>query len=303
MKKSVLLIDTNSAVQAITSLALNRIGVSVEQLTDPSAASAKIRDLRPHLVLCASDMKGLDAYELCQEMKSDKALRRIPFVLLAGGEQSTDITKEKLVDAIVFKPFKSDQLRQTVQTLLADTAQELDESDSVAIYIEDGLCRGIVERFLSKHNTEMVSVKTLEDLQKRIKVQQFPLTIIDLSAKQKLEWFDPDKMGTLVAITYDARTASRKDLPLDVRIIQRPLSHEKLEDGFRNFLPEAINNIDSDIDIPPLEQNEQSLLAAKISVAVYQRLLTQDALKNRSWDEASAAVGAEVLRVCLEQEG
>ena len=301
MKKTVLLIDTNSAVQAITSLALNRIGVTVEQLTDPSAAGARIRDLRPHLVLCASDMKGLDAYELCRQLKSDKALRRIPFVLLAGGEQGEDAGDQAIVDATIFKPFKSEQLRQTVQNLLTSTAQELDESDSVAIFIEDGLTRGLIEHYISKHSTDMSVFHSVEEFKKIAEKTHFPLTIIDWDGKTPLDWFESDKMGTLIIVSYDEKVKDHEDLPLDLRVIVRPLSIEKLDRGLQNFLPEPPPDVDG--DTPPLEVNEQALLAAKISVAVYQRLLTQDALKNRSWDEASTAVGAEALRVCLEQEG
>ncbi len=301
MKKTILLIDTNSAVQAITSLALNRIGVNVEQLTDPSAAIARVRDLRPHMVLCASDMKGIDALELCREMKSDKALRRIPFVLLAGGEQGADIADDKVVDALLYKPFKSEQLRHTVQNLLTSTAQELDESDHVAIYINNTLTREITHHFVSKRNTEVSVFETAEALVAHAEKTPVPLTVIEWDGKSKLDWFDPNTMGTLIVLTYDEKVKDSKELPLDIRVIVRPLSQAKLERGFESFLPEEI--VDTDIDIPPLESNEQALLAAKISVAVYQRLLNQDALKNRSWDEACAAVGAEALRVCLEQEG
>lgn len=301
MKKTVLLIDTNSAVQAITSLALSRIGVHVEQLTDPSAAIARVRDVRPHLVLCASDMRGLEAMELCREMKNDKSLRRIPFVLLAGGEQGADVADEKLVDAIIFKPFKSEQLRQTVQNLLTSTAQELDESEKVALFIEDGLTRKVVEHFINKHSTDVTIFHSAEEFVKLAEKRPFPLSVIDWEGKSKLDWFNPDTMGTLIVVTYDEKVKDSKELPLDMRVIVRPLSQAKLERGFQNFLPEPPPDLDE--DIPPLEINEQALLAAKISVAVYQRLLMQDALKNRSWDEACAAVGAEALRVCLEQEG
>ncbi len=300
MKKTVLLIDSNLAVQAITSLALNRIGISVEQLTDPSAAASRVRELRPQLILCATDMKGVDAYELCREMKHDKNLQKIPFVVLAGGEQGKDATLEKLVDATIYKPFKSDQLRQVVQRLLSDTEEELQESDTVAVLLQDKLCRAIVERYLVKNEREFVVFKSVEELQTAAKKRSFALTVVDLSAKQEVKWFDSKLMGPLVIITYDARGSERTDLPQEARIVIRPLSLPKMREVFSNFFPDRMRAADAEEE--PLEKAEQAVLAAKISVAVYQRLLNQDALKNRSWEEASAAVGAEALRICLEQD-
>jgi CheY-like chemotaxis protein len=300
MKKTVLLIDTNSAVQAITSLALNRIGVNVEQVTDASAAAARIRDLRPHLVLCATDMKGLDAYELCADLKADKTLRRIPFVVLEGGEDAATEAQTQSVDAVISKPFKSEQLRATVQELLAQSSQELNETDTVALVIENSLARAIVRRFITHHATEVAIFASVAEYVDACKKEHYPLTVIDWNGKSSLSWFNHEKMGTLVVVSYDERTKDHAELPPDVRIILRPLSFVKLEKGFHGFLqppPDA-----GDEDLPPLESSEQALLAAKISVAVFQRLLVQDALRNRSWEEASAAVGAEALRVCLELE-
>ena len=300
MKKTVLLIDTNPAVQAITSLALTRIGLAVEQLTDPSAAIASVRNIRPHLVLCTSDMKGLDAFALCEQLKADKELRRIPFVLLAGGEHSEDKVREQNVDAVIFKPFKSEQLRNTVQSLLLSSAVELKESDTIALLIEDSLTRGLIEHHISKHAMDMATFADEAELVKAAQKQPFPLTVIDWNAKRTLDWFEASLFGTLIIVTYEESQLPESDLPLDMRTILRPLSQAKIERGFLNFLPERLP--DDEVS-EPLETNVQALLAAKISVAVYQRLLTQDALKNRSWDEASAAAGAEVLRVCLEEEG
>ena len=300
MKKIVLLIDTNTAVQAITSLALNRIGVQVEQVTEPSASAARIRDLRPHLVLCATDMKGLDAYELCDDLKADKTLHHIPFVILEGGEHTATEEQKSKVDAILSKPFKSEQLRATVQELLDTSSQELAETDLVAIVVENSLVRTIVKRYVTQHATDVSVFESVEDYAAAANKDSFPLTVIDWDGKSSLDWFSPDKMGTLVVVSYDERIKDNSDLPPHVRIAQRPLSYQKLERAFQNFLPEPPDADDE--DEAPLETNEQALLAAKISVAVFQRLLVQDALKNRSWEEASASVGAEALRVCLEIE-
>lgn len=300
MKKTVLLIDTNTAVQAITSLALNRIGVHVEQVTDASAAAARIRDLRPHLVLCASDMKGIDAYELCTDIKADKTLRRIPFVLLEGGEHSATDEQAKIVDAVISKPFKSEQLRLTVQELLAESSQELNETDVVALLIEDSLSRAIIRRYINQHSTDVVVFSSVDEFVSACDKDRYPLTVIDWNGKSSLSWFNPQSMGTLVVVSYDERIKDHAELPPDVRIVLRPMSYSKLDRGFQGFLPPPPDQ--GEEDLPPLESNEQALLAAKISVAVFQRLLVQDALRNRSWEEASASVGAEALRVCLELE-
>lgn len=119
MPHIVLVIDNNSAVQAIAALALNETDCQVEPVVDGSHAAAKIRELHPHVVLCSRDVPHLDPYQLCAEAKA--ASPSVCFVLLSPAEAMNETQSRAQLagyDELLFKPFKSNRLRETVVKLL-----------------------------------------------------------------------------------------------------------------------------------------------------------------------------------------
>ena len=104
-------------------------------------------------------------------------------------------------------------------------------------------------------------------------------------------------MQRLVYISNPRNGKLSEALPQQTEILERPLSVAKLKHALESFLSE---NTEDEFEPSPLESGEQALLAARISAAVYERLLTFEGLKNRNWDEACSAINVEALRICRE---
>jgi len=85
MDNTIIVIDPNTAVRAITAAALSQLGADIQALEDGSKALADIRLLKPQIVLCSDDITGENPFSLCQEIKEDPLLQGTKFVLLASG--------------------------------------------------------------------------------------------------------------------------------------------------------------------------------------------------------------------------
>ena len=92
MSRQVLVIDSNSAVQAIALLALKHADCSVKALTDGSKAIEAIHKLKPHLVLCAKEIAGINALELCKQVR--RSSPETLFILLAPAETPKEVVEQ-----------------------------------------------------------------------------------------------------------------------------------------------------------------------------------------------------------------
>ena len=297
MKLTILIIDGNPAVQALAVAALSKAGASVDSLADGQRAWVKISTSKPKIVFCATDVPGLDAYELCDRIKKEKALRQTIFVLLAPSDQRREITakaQQSQIDKVLFKPFKSDQLRVLVEGLISNTNREI--SMPCALFIADDFLRRILEKTLTKRNCTYISFPNVQALAEKATESPFTATIVDAAATQDFRWYLSNTMGQLIVLFPDEAQHKGTVLPPGVKSMHRPLSLKQLSLAFEDVVPKVTSA--KDVETRPLESNEQTMLAARISAAIYERLLTQESLKFRKWDEASTAVTAEVLRIC-----
>ncbi|MCB0323984.1 MAG: hypothetical protein KDD69_10435 [Bdellovibrionales bacterium] len=302
MTATVLVFDPNAAVQAITAAALEQPGLLVEAHRDGAGAVDIIRRTMPIAVLIAHDLTNTDPYALCRALKKDPALKDISFVLLAPGDQKASIqgpARQAGIDALLFKPFKSDQVRRVVLPTFeayqrASSTQSaasvdapsrpVDPQAPLLIWLHDAFAARLLERVLERLGLQprvLVGTETPET---------FSATAgAVFTDAADCTWFKPERHGKLVALGTASGAANSLLLPT-------PLSLDGIITTLGQFL---------DLSLPspaapntPLNSAQQSLLAARITGRIYERLLTQEALRYRKWEEACSMVGAEALRIC-----
>src|SRR5437867_9471960 len=89
MGKTILLADDSITIQKIVNLTFSGEGIDVVTVGNGDAALKKVYDLHPDLVLADIFMPGKNGYEVCEHIKNDPELLRIPVILLVGDRKST----------------------------------------------------------------------------------------------------------------------------------------------------------------------------------------------------------------------
>jgi two-component system, cell cycle sensor histidine kinase and response regulator CckA len=108
-----ILVVEDSATQAQrVQLVLEEAGYRVELAVNGVEGVAKVRASPPDMIMSDVVMPEMDGFAFCQAVKSDLALRRIPFALLTGQRSPRDIVRglEVGADNFITKPFEDSEL-------------------------------------------------------------------------------------------------------------------------------------------------------------------------------------------------
>jgi DNA-binding response OmpR family regulator len=107
MPAKILVVDDDRSVLSVVKKYLNTNGFAVVITDDGSEALLLARDSKPDLILCDSDMPGLDGPALCRAIKREGS-RAIPVVIMSGeriGDKDILQGFEGGADDYVLKPF------------------------------------------------------------------------------------------------------------------------------------------------------------------------------------------------------
>ncbi len=275
MSQTVLVIDSNSAVQAITTLALNQTDCAVETLADGAQAYDRIRQLAPNVVLCAKEIAGVDPFDLCRRVKRE--LSHTAFILLAPAEgvQATNkLAKEADYDEVIFKPFKSNRLREIVTQLIERLEKPQQSEKSFYLAIADSLRRRIVERYLAR----------------------FDCTVLPYGGES------PALSPAVICVsdTAQAIPAGFSGSTIFLAEGSKTLTVRRLAEKFSSLTPRspAEAGLPSTGDRRIVGSNEPAQLAAEISARIFSRLLTAPALASGNWEEVARIAADEARKSC-----
>lgn len=120
MAKKILLADDSLTIQKVVELTLSDSDYDLVCVSNGQRALEKVREDRPDLILADVVMPEKNGYEVCEVIKGNPATARIPVILLSGTFEPFDRERAERIgaDAIISKPFDSQQLLAQVETLL-----------------------------------------------------------------------------------------------------------------------------------------------------------------------------------------
>ncbi|PYS74850.1 MAG: hypothetical protein DMF69_00495 [Acidobacteria bacterium] len=113
----ILVVERNPIVQRLERYFLEQAGYSVEFAGDGETALARIKELKPTIVVTEILVPKLDGLSLCRTIKSDPSNRNI-LVLVFSHLHAEDRAHEAGADAFLVKPLTEELLIQTVERLL-----------------------------------------------------------------------------------------------------------------------------------------------------------------------------------------
>ncbi len=142
MTKKILLADDSLTIQKVVELTFSDSEYELVCVSNGQRALDRIASGEtPDLILADVVMPEKNGYEVCEAIKSGPGTARIPVVLLSGTFEPFDRERAERLgcDAIVSKPFDSQQLLRQVEALLSRPAADVAVAATVAIPIMPNL--------------------------------------------------------------------------------------------------------------------------------------------------------------------
>jgi DNA-binding response OmpR family regulator len=118
--KSILVADGDHAAAKHLALLLENEGFRVVVARDGEEALAKVREVRPDLLLLEIPMPVKNGYQVCRALKEDEVLRTLPVLFVSSKAQPSDRFWAKRVgaDGFVAKPFDPAELLREMHAAL-----------------------------------------------------------------------------------------------------------------------------------------------------------------------------------------
>lgn len=137
MARRILIIDDDADVRRLAQMRLQLAGYEVIEAVDGEAGLAKLRAERPPVILLDLMMPKVHGYTVCQEIRSDPALRDTYIITTSAKRYPVDIRKamEMGANAYLIKPYEMEELLErvcegfeAVETLAREAAQAPDST-------------------------------------------------------------------------------------------------------------------------------------------------------------------------------
>jgi CheY-like chemotaxis protein len=118
-KKVLIVEDVKATRDTIVFLFTNR-GYEVTEAVDGDDALAKVKSVRPDLVVLDSEIPGRSGYDVFRLLKEDPATRPTPVLMLVADTDAFDMPTRSIPPAqfLVTKPFKAHDLLSRAAQIL-----------------------------------------------------------------------------------------------------------------------------------------------------------------------------------------
>lgn len=123
LNMNVLIVDDIAAMLRVLRHLLKQLNFrNIDQAANGSEALAKLRAGDFGLVISDWQMEPMTGIDLVREMRADKKLKHLPFVMVTAETQKDRlaVAKEAGVDTTIIKPLTADSLRKTLVGVLGN---------------------------------------------------------------------------------------------------------------------------------------------------------------------------------------
>ncbi len=124
MKKNVLIAEDEPSIVISLEFLLKNAGYAVTVARDGADALQRARNMHPDLIVLDIMLPLVNGYEVCRQVRADRALARTRILMLTARGRHSEIKKGLAMgaDAFMTKPFATRDLVATVNELLAARA-------------------------------------------------------------------------------------------------------------------------------------------------------------------------------------
>ncbi|MDI6873567.1 response regulator transcription factor [Candidatus Solincola sp.] len=120
MEARALVVDDDQLFLRLLELNLAKIGIKVYTAPSGREALRLAAAEKPDIILLDIMMPGMDGYEVLRQLKASGETRDIPIIMLTAksGMEDRARCREMGAEAYITKPFKLEELRETVKRLI-----------------------------------------------------------------------------------------------------------------------------------------------------------------------------------------
>jgi len=120
MPKRILIVDDEPQLVEMVKMRLEANNYEVIVAHDGMEALEKARKGEPDLIILDLMLPKLDGYQVCRMLKFDRALSKIPIIMLTalGKKEDREWGKKVKADAYIIKPFNAEELLERVARLI-----------------------------------------------------------------------------------------------------------------------------------------------------------------------------------------
>jgi len=123
LNMNILIVDDIEAMLRVLRNLLKQLNFrNIDQAANGSEALAKLRAGDFGLVISDWQMEPMTGIDLVREMRADKKLKHLPFVMVTAETQKDRlaVAKQAGVDTTIIKPLTTDSLRKTLVGVLGN---------------------------------------------------------------------------------------------------------------------------------------------------------------------------------------
>lgn len=120
MEPSVLVIEDSASVRRLIEVCLRPLGVQVRSAEDGLLGLEAATSDLPQAIVLDIGLPGMDGWEVLARLRGDDATKHVKVLVLTAHAQPemADRAAAKGADAFMTKPFRPEELRESVQELL-----------------------------------------------------------------------------------------------------------------------------------------------------------------------------------------
>lgn len=112
---TILVIDQHQPTCEFMTIALGDLGYRVESVHTPERIYAALERQAPDLILCALDVRGVSAFDLITVLRRHGMALAVPIVIMTTDPRILDTFPTQSITGYMLKPFRLDELYETVQ--------------------------------------------------------------------------------------------------------------------------------------------------------------------------------------------
>ena len=121
--KKILIVEDTKSIREIVAFMLRSKGYETLESGDGQDAEARVRADPPDLIVLDAMLPKKTGFDVCQSLKADEKLKKIPILMLTAITRDTgksdEYWKEKSqADDFMSKPFKATELVERIERLL-----------------------------------------------------------------------------------------------------------------------------------------------------------------------------------------
>ncbi len=117
--QKILVLDDNDDILALIMMILEMEGYDAKGISTGKELMKSVEEFKPDLILLDVLLGDSDGRILCNELKSDPELARIPVIMISASHAALSFPEELLKpDDFISKPFDIDDLTARVRRLL-----------------------------------------------------------------------------------------------------------------------------------------------------------------------------------------